>query len=149
MLSRRCIEKVGLFNPIFHHYGEDLDFAQRANYFCFLIGIVPSAYAIHDRPQSPVISLDKQVLINRAVLMYRLSRLNLSICHNLFSVFYGSLISSCPKEISFIKKLDISITNIAYLIFNLHVALKNRKITQKGGFCFFKAADAHMQKYLT
>ncbi len=51
MLSRRCVETVGLFNPSFYHYGEGEDYAYRANYHNLKIGILPDLCAIHDQAQ--------------------------------------------------------------------------------------------------
>ncbi|CAM4153043.1 glycosyltransferase family 2 protein [Gillisia hiemivivida] len=49
LLSRKCIEKVGGFDPIFFHYGEDDNYCQRVNYYGFKIGVVPNAVLFHDR----------------------------------------------------------------------------------------------------
>jgi GT2 family glycosyltransferase len=49
LLSRKCIEKVGLFDSLFFHYGEDENYAQRVRYHNMKIGVVDSAYVHHDR----------------------------------------------------------------------------------------------------
>lgn len=49
LLSRKCIETIGGFDPIFYHYGEDQNYCQRVIYHGFSIGIVPRSYIIHDR----------------------------------------------------------------------------------------------------
>jgi GT2 family glycosyltransferase len=49
LLSRECIEKVGGFDPIFFHYGEDINYCQRVIYHGFKIGVVPEAKLLHDR----------------------------------------------------------------------------------------------------
>lgn len=49
MISRRCIEEVGLFSPAFFHYGEDNNYIQRVHYHGLRTAIVPAAKAIHDR----------------------------------------------------------------------------------------------------
>ena len=49
LISRECIEKVGGFSPSFIHYGEDTNYANRAIYHGFQIGISPSDRGIHDR----------------------------------------------------------------------------------------------------
>lgn len=48
-LTSELIKKVGLFHPVFFHYGEDNNFAARAQYFGFKIGIQVTAAMIHDR----------------------------------------------------------------------------------------------------
>jgi GT2 family glycosyltransferase len=49
LLSRECIEKVGGFDPIFYHYGEDDNYCQRVIYHGFKIGVVPDSWLLHDR----------------------------------------------------------------------------------------------------
>jgi GT2 family glycosyltransferase len=48
-LSSEMIKKVGLFHPVFFHYGEDNNYAARAQYFGFKIGIQVTTAMIHDR----------------------------------------------------------------------------------------------------
>ena len=49
MLSRECVEKVGLFEPLFGHYGEDRNYCDRVTYHNFLIGIDEDSKIVHDR----------------------------------------------------------------------------------------------------
>jgi GT2 family glycosyltransferase len=49
LISKACIEKVGGFDPIFFHYGEDDNYCQRVVYHGFKIGILPNTYIVHDR----------------------------------------------------------------------------------------------------
>ncbi len=57
LISRECIETVGMFDKMFFHYGEDGNYTQRVRYHGFKIGIVPSAKGYHDREDV----LDKEV----------------------------------------------------------------------------------------
>lgn len=52
LLSRKCIEVVGGFDPLFFMYSEDNDFCNRVSYHGFQIGLVPSAVIHHDRCQN-------------------------------------------------------------------------------------------------
>lgn len=54
LVSRSCFATVGGFSPTFLQYGEDNNYQDRAAYFKFKIGIVPSAKAIHDRSERVV-----------------------------------------------------------------------------------------------
>lgn len=49
LLSKECLEKVGGFDPLFFHYGEDVNYCQRVQYHKLKIGIVPTARICHDR----------------------------------------------------------------------------------------------------
>ena len=49
MLSKKIIETIGGFDPLFFHYGEDSNYCQRLKYHNETIAIVPNAYIYHDR----------------------------------------------------------------------------------------------------
>ena len=59
LISRDCIEKVGGFDPLFFHYGEDRNYCQRVNYHQYKIGIVPSASIFHDREDRKERNIEK------------------------------------------------------------------------------------------
>lgn len=49
LLPRSTLEIIGGFDPIFHHYGEDVNYCHRVLYHHFKIGVVPEVYIYHDR----------------------------------------------------------------------------------------------------
>lgn len=49
LISRKCIEAIGGFDPIFFHYGEDINYCSRARYHGFKIGLSVNNYIVHDR----------------------------------------------------------------------------------------------------
>lgn len=49
LVRLKALREVGLFAPIFHHYGEDDNLCCRLRHRGWKIGIVPSAKAVHDR----------------------------------------------------------------------------------------------------
>lgn len=49
LLPRSILEKVGGFDPIFIHYGEDNNYCQRLSYHNLKIGVVPHVHICHDR----------------------------------------------------------------------------------------------------
>ncbi|MGC1472775.1 MAG: glycosyltransferase family 2 protein [Psychroserpens sp.] len=49
LISKKCLIKIGGFDPIFFHYGEDRNYCQRVVYHGFRIGIIPKVCIIHDR----------------------------------------------------------------------------------------------------
>ncbi|MFD2917456.1 glycosyltransferase family 2 protein [Psychroserpens luteus] len=53
LISLECVEKLGGFDPIFPHYGEDDDYLNRLFFVNFKLGIVPSAKICHDRINKP------------------------------------------------------------------------------------------------
>lgn len=49
LISKECLEVVGGFSPTFPHYGEDVNYNDRLHYFGKKMGVVPGAFAVHDR----------------------------------------------------------------------------------------------------
>lgn len=70
LIPKSTIERVGLFDSMFFHYGEDENYCQRVRYHGLKIGVVPKATIRHDRddrlnsinPQSVDIELIKRRL---------------------------------------------------------------------------------------
>ncbi|HEX8575230.1 MAG TPA: glycosyltransferase family 2 protein [Flavobacterium sp.] len=48
LLPINTIKKIGGFDPLFYHYGEDNNFCQRVVFHKMKIGVVPTAYIRHD-----------------------------------------------------------------------------------------------------
>lgn len=51
LLSKKCLETVGGFDPLFFHYGEDDNYCQRVNFHGLKIGVVPNIFLKHDREE--------------------------------------------------------------------------------------------------
>ena len=49
IIPRRTFEKVGGFSPLFYHYGEDRDYAERLRYHDLEMIVDPSYTIVHDR----------------------------------------------------------------------------------------------------
>lgn len=49
LVSIATLRKTGLFAPLFYHYGEDKDLANRMTYYHYKTGYVPAAIGYHDR----------------------------------------------------------------------------------------------------
>ena len=49
LIPKHTIEKIGLFDELFFHYGEDENYCQRANYHDLKIIFVPESKIYHDR----------------------------------------------------------------------------------------------------
>jgi GT2 family glycosyltransferase len=48
LISKECLEKVGGFDPVFFHYGEDENYCQRVRYHGFSIMIHVNSFIMHD-----------------------------------------------------------------------------------------------------
>ncbi|WP_338733324.1 glycosyltransferase family 2 protein [Mangrovimonas cancribranchiae] len=49
LVSLKCLNTVGGFDPLFFHYGEDDNYCQRVLFHGGKIGIIPNVKVIHDR----------------------------------------------------------------------------------------------------
>ena len=49
LIPSAVIKKVGLFHPLFFHYGEDNNYSSRVQYHGYQVGIALNAYVLHDR----------------------------------------------------------------------------------------------------
>lgn len=79
LLPIDTVKKIGGFDPIFFHYGEDNNFCQRVLYHNLKIGVVPNAYIRHDANQHDVEIVD--LFTEKYFKLYRQN-----LC-----VFYGNL----------------------------------------------------------
>ncbi len=96
LVSTDCIIKVGGFNPVFPHYGEDVNYIHRVKYHQYTVGIVPDSKIIHDRDDRP----GKELSIGnpdtyRMKLLVDLSNPNIAI-RSLFDVLF-ELFSKCTR----------------------------------------------------
>lgn len=69
MISRECLERVGGFDPIFPHYGEDNDFLNRCFYHGLKLGVVPGTYIYHDR-ENQVKLLDDKLSVDKLYITF-------------------------------------------------------------------------------
>lgn len=69
MLSRKAIEEIGGFDPIFFHYGEDCNYLQRLHYHKRLPLVVPGCYVNHDRKEHGNMKMYNKQTGTRALLM--------------------------------------------------------------------------------
>lgn len=62
LIPLSVIKKVGLFDPMFDHYGEDENYAQRVCYKKIPIKVIPSSKVCHDRNQNAQRKIDYRYL---------------------------------------------------------------------------------------
>lgn len=89
LISPDCLTKVGVFDPIFFHYGEDGDYLSRVRFHGFKIGVVMDAIAYHDR-QERVVPEAQQLKSFYASQLASLTNINrtLAFCIGKVSYFY-------------------------------------------------------------
>lgn len=71
LLSRKCIETVGGFNPSFFHYCEDDNYVQRIHFHKLKVGILATTNLYHDREErnSNVYFEDPQLIFKRQTML--------------------------------------------------------------------------------
>ncbi|WPO79501.1 glycosyltransferase family 2 protein [Flavobacterium sp. KACC 22761] len=71
LLSRKCIELVGGFNPSFFHYGEDDNYVERVHFHGMKVGILAITELFHDRDEvnKSVYFHDSQLIYKRKILL--------------------------------------------------------------------------------
>ncbi len=89
LISGDCLKKVGVFDPIFFHYGEDGDYLSRVRFHGFKIGVVMDSIAYHDR-QERVVPEMQQLKSFYASQLASLTNINrsLAFCLGKVSYFY-------------------------------------------------------------
>lgn len=137
LISRKCIETVGLFAPIFDHYGEDLNYAHRCKIHNVKIGIYLKAIGYHERDQSPPNT--KEVKLSR--LVYRERNYCLGVLLNLKHSFirqWGFIIFNSMKEILLailllkFKKMTVKLYRFTF-IGRIPELINQRKLMKRVG----------------
>ena len=104
LISAECLKKVGVFDPIFFHYGEDGDYLSRVRFHGFKIGVVMDSVGYHDRQERvvPEIQQLKSFYASQLASLTNINR-SLAFCLGKVSYFY----------------LKFSFTHLSKLKFNL------------------------------
>ena len=87
LISADCLMKVGLFDPIFFHYGEDGDYLSRVRFHGLKIGVVMDSIAYHDR-QERIVPETQQLKSFYASQLASLTNINRSLAFCIAKVSY-------------------------------------------------------------
>lgn len=60
LLTSECLREVGGFNPIYHHYAEDVDYVNRLHYHKLKVGVCTKAKVVHASKKKQRLSLSEQ-----------------------------------------------------------------------------------------
>jgi N-acetylglucosaminyl-diphospho-decaprenol L-rhamnosyltransferase len=152
MLSRECIERVGLFNPAFEHYGEDMEYADRVRSFDLRIGVAAGLHAFHARKQpDPREDLSRAEFLMRekVIIRYRLSRQAHSPTFNFLSALSRIISTRLPGNSSDFNVLILKLGLLFNLITTLPVVARMKRIAYRGGQCFFADAEKDKERFLS
>jgi GT2 family glycosyltransferase len=135
LVSKECFTKIGFFDPIFNHYGEDRNFCERVKFHGFKIGVVKNAAICHDR----IVKLNpnKIELQSKYLVLNQMINCNKSLFNSIFlglkSVFGLSKFhfsnQGALNTISLFFKLLLYYFN---LLLNIRMILQIRENSIKG-----------------
>ncbi len=130
IVSSACLKKVGGFEPLFGHYGEDRNYCDRVLYHQFQIVIAENAKICHDRKITR--SLKKDIIQSKYIMLSQVLDINntllLSYANALKSVF--GLPKYFKKSYSFASILKLLYNLVVYyvqLVFKLRIIKMSRK----------------------
>lgn len=114
LISKKCLEKTGVFNPYFTHYGEDKNYCNRVIYSGLKIGIVTTAKANHDRGKTTDFSK-----------IQRLSKIKLDCIllnpnNNLYKAYFEAFINVWGIPKYYFKMLSIKNTSVLFYKLGIH-----------------------------
>lgn len=114
-IRTEVLKKTGFFAPIFYHYGEDKDLANRMTYYHFKIGYLPNVFGYHDREFRQV----KRAHFVRSERVYHLSEYT-NINYSFFKAFCMGVLALGKKTVvSFVKGKWLNVFTYTCLTFNL------------------------------
>lgn len=129
LLSRKCIETIGYFNPMFFMYGEDDNYIQRCKYHNIKVGISPNSYGIHHRKSNDLTKKPLSYYKNR---QYSYSN---NLLLNINEKYHIQLIKALKSNIRMtiygitnisFNDMAIGLLSIGYIIKNIYRYIDNR-----------------------
>jgi GT2 family glycosyltransferase len=132
LIPKNILLKVGGFDPIFYHYGEDDHYVQRVKYFGYKIGFCPQIKVVHD---SENIMLEGKIkfitnsAIIRRVLLLAWVDVNTDFTPGLIAKKY---VFNILKQLFLLRfsKTAIAFKDLMYLLKNKHEIIKSREIAK-------------------
>ncbi len=127
MITRTCLEKVGLFASILPHFGNDDNYCHRVIYHGFSIGIVPSLKVIHDHQEKEK-TVQQRVYQNYTMtVLVRLSDIRRPFLFGLIWMIPYTMV----KSLRYRSLLPIK--SIPQIIHQLPEVRRTRRLTRREG----------------
>lgn len=135
MMSRKCVETVGIFAPVFSHYGEDQNFCHRCKFHRLKVGVTPGARAFHEREQNPENSKDLKTLLTKDKNYCLAVLLNLkhSFIRQWFFLLFTSLKNWIVAVLLLRFKAAFVILSRIKMLFRMQMLIQVRNVTKKPG----------------
>lgn len=128
LISRKTINQIGLFNPVFSHYGEDDDYLNRAKYHKINIGIVPETHGFHDR-EFRKLEFSQIIYLKYTSYLAEINNLSNSTYYSALKVSFIFMYSILSHLLSMnFKKCQIEIGHFTKIILKkLFISIKMKK----------------------
>lgn len=143
LITKKCLNKVGGFDPVFFMYGEDGNIVMRTKYHRFKIGIVPGVTITHARIHSApektnsMIRYRSSLYYQHAHWLAELTDLNAEYTRLWFNVIRKVIVKCCHDTIfRNWRELPGNIEAFYMLIKKISTIGKHRKIAQSSDCAF-------------
>lgn len=124
LLSKNVIDKVGYFEPMFDHYGEDRNYADRVRYHGFKTVIVQNSKIYHDRTITR--SFQKDVKQSKYKMLAEVLNVNHNYIIGLLNAFRN--VMGLPKYFSKFYSV-LKVFSMFWQLFGYYILLKLHFIT--------------------
>ena len=116
LVSKQCFRKVGGFDPLFPHYGEDTDYLQRVHYNGFKVGILPRIIAYHDRTYTSQYNINNEIYKSTLVYIGYIKDINHSMTCGYFKcvqVFFRKIVKAIvTMDMTLLRINIVAIRNV-------------------------------------
>jgi len=136
LLSKKVIEKIGGFNPLFFHYGEDNNYYNRLCFHGIETYIVPKAFVYHDREQNCGYGNEKAFFNKRVFRQMLVIATDVNLCFSMRIKGYFQVLKNCyrlktPGHRYKIGMFSAAFFKIFFMSGKIRNSRKNEKIEQK------------------
>lgn len=140
LLSKDCLKKTGGFDPLFNHYGEDVEYAMRVNFMGFKVGVCPAVRGYHYRKQNSRVLAGKKSLNSYFLsFLIQVKQLDNRITLIYLRIFLKLTIDSIKRIFGF-KNVSLTSSWLAFwkLLKSKREVDKHRKLNLVEEFCFLR-----------
>lgn len=144
LISKKCLEMVGGFNPSFFHYGEDDNYIQRVKYYNLKVGVLANTFIRHDRGNKKhnVYFENNRLVYQRNLIM----RYSDPTCVNSFNNEYFKLLKTALKNLLLLNYKPFKKTLIKLSVLNSlnrRYIINNREISRNESGAFLTEFKSH------
>lgn len=151
MVSRKCIECVGGFDPLFFHYGEDDDYINRVRYNKMEIGICPGIRVNHDRGEKHALAAYPESRKLYLEALKSIKNINIPFGRIVMDVFFKCSSGIMASIVFFqFRKTRILLSVFCRVLFQLrHIHTAREKSKRRGAFMIIDPKYRRVRKTIT